>query len=79
MVFSKVMVSHSMGTGLARTIALEAYLNYNDEGGAPLSGDSTAMQCSQEAPCAEATDCGGNSAEVKASWLLRWSILPIPH
>lgn len=46
---------------------MEVYLNYDDEGGAPASGDSTSMQCSQDAPCPEATDCAGTSAEVKAS------------
>ena len=63
----QVTVSHSMATGLARTINLEVYLNYDDEGGAPTSGDSTAMQCAQDLPCPEATDCAGDSAEVKAS------------
>lgn len=63
----QVIVSHSMATGLTRTINLEVYLNYDDEGGAPTSGDSTAMQCAQDLPCPEATDCAGDSAEVKAS------------
>lgn len=65
--FSKVYLSHSMGTGSARTVSLEVYLNYDDEGGAPASGSSTAMQCAPAAPCPEATGCGGISAEVKAS------------
>ncbi|CBJ28907.1 hypothetical protein Esi_0123_0079 [Ectocarpus siliculosus] len=54
-----------MGTGLARTIDLEVYLNYDDEGGAPVSGDSTEMHCAQDAACVEATECGEGSAEVK--------------
>ncbi|CAN0052765.1 unnamed protein product [Ectocarpus sp. 4 AP-2014] len=54
-----------MGTGMARTIDLEVYLNYDDEGGAPVSGDSTEMQCAEDAACVEATECGEDSAEVK--------------
>lgn len=65
-----------MATGLARTLSLEVYLNYDDEGGAPVSGHSTAMQCSQDVACAEATDCAGTSAKVKASWLFSSPLHP---
>ncbi|CAB1098569.1 unnamed protein product [Ectocarpus sp. CCAP 1310/34] len=60
-----------MGTGMARTIDLEVYLNYNDEGGGPVSGDSTEMHCAQDAACVEATECGEDSAEVKVHIMSR--------
>ncbi|CAM9649748.1 unnamed protein product, partial [Scytosiphon promiscuus] len=61
----EVVVSHSIATGLARTVSLEVYLNYDGDGGAPVSGDSTSTQCAQETACSEATECGGDTAEVK--------------
>lgn len=72
-----MVVSHGMGTGLARTIDLEVYLNYDDEGGAPVSGDSTEMQCAPDAACVEATECGGDSAEVKVTKKCRGFLLVV--
>lgn len=59
------MVGHGLGTGLARTVNVEVYLTYDDEGGAPVMGESSTMMCNYDTDCPEKTDCGGDSTEVQ--------------
>ncbi|CAN0198031.1 unnamed protein product, partial [Hapterophycus canaliculatus] len=52
-------------TGLERAVSLELYLNYDGDGGAPVSGDSNTMQCAKEVICSDATECGGETSAVE--------------
>lgn len=68
-----------MATGLSRTVNVEVYLTYEDEGGALITGDSSTMTCNYDTECPEKSDCGGDSAEVKVKLLLCTAIVDTKH
>lgn len=58
----QVFVEHSVGTGGARSVSLEVYINFDDEGTSRDVGDG--LQC-EEISCTGATTCEGDAVDVE--------------
>lgn len=63
-------MGHTIATGLTRTVSLEVYLTYEDEGDALVTGESDTMLCNYDTWCPERTDCGGDSTQVQVRIVL---------